>query len=64
MINKLSNLMHYWIPPLISIAIILFYTAGILFVFNYLMKDIVIIGIAIGMIICGFLSLAGHISSQ
>jgi hypothetical protein len=56
--------MHYWIPPLISIAIILFYTAGILFVFNYLMKDIVIIGIAIGMIICGFLSLAGHISSQ
>lgn len=60
MINKLSNLMNYWIPPLISIAIMLFYTAAILFVFNYLMKDSVIIGIGIGMIAVALLSIVGH----
>lgn len=61
MIEKITKILQYWIPPLISIAIVLFYTAGIMFVFLYYMRDTLIITYAILMIGGGFLSLAAHI---
>lgn len=51
-----------WIPPLVSITIMLYFTAGIMLVFNYYMRDTVLITIAFGMMVVGSISLAVHIN--
>lgn len=49
-----------WIPPLISITILLYYAAGLLLFMNYYIRGIWIIRISFGMMFAGSLSLAVH----
>lgn len=50
-----------WIPPLISITILLYYAAALLLFMNYYIRGIWIIRIAFGMMVVGSISLATHI---
>jgi hypothetical protein len=50
-----------WIPPLISVTILFYITAGILLVLNYYVRDTALITIAFGLMVVGSLSMAAHI---
>jgi hypothetical protein len=50
-----------WIPPLISITIVLYFTAAIMFVFLYYIRDTLFITIAFVSMFGGSLSMAAHI---
>ena len=49
-----------WIPPLVSITIILYLTAAVLFVLLYFYRDVIIIRIIFGLLCLATISLAAH----